>query len=249
VDAAEAGKLDFAYFAAPLVATLKRFGVDAQATGRNDITVDGAKFSGNAQYIRDGRVMHHGTILFDSELSVVSGALAPHDDKFLDKAVQSVRSRVTNLKPYLGATTLADLKAAFVEEIGKSDAMTMEKRAFTPADIAAASEISRQRYATWDWNFGKSPDFQQEKRRRIPDVGILDVHLSCQEGRISDSRLSGDYFGDGDCPELRERLTGAPLEEGALRDALNGLDVGRFFHNLSTEDFVRTLCINTEAAG
>ncbi|MDR3311685.1 MAG: lipoate--protein ligase [Spirochaetaceae bacterium] len=241
VDAAEEGKLDLAYFTAPLVAALKHFNVDAQATGRNDITIDGAKFSGNAQYVKNGRVMHHGTILYDSDISVVSAALSPQEDKFQDKSVRSVRSRVTNLRPYLGGATLADLKAAFAAEMARGGGTALENHPFTDEDIAAAQQISRERYASWDWNYGQSPAYQREKRRRIPEVGTIEAHLSSEDGRITAFKTYGDYFGEGDTPDLLERILGAPLEEGALLNAIRGLDVGRFYHNMTGEAFVRLL--------
>jgi lipoate-protein ligase A len=238
-DAAEAEKIDFAYFISPVLAMLRRFGVNAVATGRNDITVDGAKFSGNAQYIKNGRVMHHGTILYDSDLSVVGSALCPREDKFQDKAVQSVRSRVTNLKPYLAGVSLRELKEAFIREMGRIE--PVERRAFTPEDIAAASAIAAGRYATWEWNYGKSPAYQREKRRRIDGVGSVEARLSSKDGRLSAFRTYGDYFGEGDSPELTSRLLGCRLEETALKNALANIDMGRFYRNMTTDDFIRLL--------
>jgi lipoate-protein ligase A len=241
VDAAEEGKLDFAYFTAPLVDSLKALGVDARATGRNDITVDGAKFSGNAQYIKQGRVMHHGTIMIDCDLSMVAGALKPSSDKFQDKAVKSVRSRVTNLRPYLKDTTLAELKAAFIEELEKTTNSGLKKYAFTPDDIAFAKDLAATRYGTWEWNYGQSPKFEQEKARRIDGVGLVQAHFSCDKGRISAFQTRGDYFGEGDGEELLKRLIGTPLEEAALREALAGLDLGHFYRGMSLDNFVRLL--------
>ena len=238
-DAAVAEKIDFAYFVSPVLGMLKSFGVSALATTRNDITVDGAKFSGNAQYIKRGRVMHHGTILYDSDLSVISSALTPNQDKFRDKAIKSVRSRVANLKPCLGNVSLQELKEAFVREMAKSQ--DVQHREFTPADIEAAQAISASRYSTWDWNYGKSPGYQLEKRRRIDGVGSIEVFLSTEEGRLSAFKTYGDYFGEGDEPELTGKLLGCKLEENSLRQALAGMDVGRFYRNMSTDNFIRLL--------
>ena len=100
-DGEGAGTLDFALFCRPVVRVLESFGVSAQISGRNDITVCGKKFSGNSQYTREGRVMHHGTILFDSDLDAVTRALRVDEEKIRSKGVPSVRSRVTNLKEHL----------------------------------------------------------------------------------------------------------------------------------------------------
>jgi lipoate-protein ligase A len=238
-DAAAAEKINFAYFISPVVRILKSFGVDAVATRHNDITVNGAKFSGNAQYIKRGRVMHHGTILYDSDLSAVNSALSPNEDKFQDKAVQSVRSRVTNLKPCLGDVSLRELKEAFTREMAKTE--PGERREFTPADIESARAIAASRYSTWEWNYGRSPGYQHEKRRRVDGVGSVDLFLSLEEGRLSAYKTRGDYFGEGDSPELTEKLLGCKLEENALRQALRDIDIGRFYRNMSVEKFIRLL--------
>ena len=95
-DVGESNALDLKLFCEPVVRTLATLGVKAEVNGRNDITIDGKKFSGNSQYIRQGRVMHHGTIMFDSDLSVVSEALRVDPTKIQTKGIRSVRSRVTN---------------------------------------------------------------------------------------------------------------------------------------------------------
>ncbi len=70
-------------------------------SGRNDITIDGKKFSGIAQSIFKDRVLNHGTLLFDTKLDVLSKALNVKQDKIASKGVKSVKSRVTNIKPYI----------------------------------------------------------------------------------------------------------------------------------------------------
>ena len=100
-DAGGSGTLDMKLFCEPVVRTLAALGVRAEVNGRNDITIDGKKFSGNSQYLRQGRVMHHGTIMFDSDLSVVGEALRVDPTKIQTKGIRSVRSRVTNVAEHL----------------------------------------------------------------------------------------------------------------------------------------------------
>jgi lipoate-protein ligase A len=240
-DAAEDGKIDFAYFISPLARALQGLGVQAEISGRNDITVEGAKFSGNAQYVKQGRVMHHGTIMYNSDLSVLSKALKPRGDKFEDKAVKSVRARVTNLKPYMGNATLEDLKAAFIEELSKITGSNFKKYDFTARDLEAVKKLAEERYSRWDWNYGRSPKFQRENVRRSPGVGTVVARFSCEKGRITAYQSRGDYFGEGDGEDLLARLIGTPLEESALRAALEGLDLGRFYRGMTRDVFVRLL--------
>ena len=100
-DAGELGTLNMRVFCEPIVKALAEFGVTAEINGRNDMTIHGKKFSGNAQYIRHGRVMHHGTLLYNSDLSAVSKALQVDPEKIRAKGMESVRSRVTNIRRYL----------------------------------------------------------------------------------------------------------------------------------------------------
>ena len=238
-DAQASGRLDFACFTAPLVAALKGLGVNAVAGGRNDVTVEGAKFSGNAQYVREGRVMHHGTIMVDSDLSVLGRVLQVSQDKFKDKAVQSVRARVTNLAPFLSGAGVAEVKAALLAQMDAENGL--QQGALTQADMDSIRDIAKSRYDCWDWNWGKSPAFEVEKKRRFDGVGTVQVCMTLAKGRITSFQSYGDYFGEGATPQLGELLSGCPAEADALRGALAGLDIGRLFHNLTLEDFIRLI--------
>ena len=116
-DAPEDGRIDMRAFCEPVAAALRELGANVEISGRNDMTVEGKKFSGNAQFLRGGRVLHHGTILYDSDLSVLGKALKADPEKIASKGVASVRSRVTNLKPYLNGANLEELKAALKRKI------------------------------------------------------------------------------------------------------------------------------------
>ena len=117
-DVGESNALNLKLFCEPVVRTLATLGVKAEVNGRNDITIDGKKFSGNSQYIRQGRVMHHGTIMFDSDLSVVSEALRVDPTKIQTKGIRSVRSRVTNVAEHLPEkVTLPEFRRILLENI------------------------------------------------------------------------------------------------------------------------------------
>ena len=121
-DVGESNALDLKLFCEPVVRTLATLGVKAEVNGRNDITIDGKKFSGNSQYIRQGRVMHHGTIMFDSDLSVVSEALRVDPTKIQTKGIRSVRSRVTNVAEHLPEkVTLPEFRRILLENILKEN--------------------------------------------------------------------------------------------------------------------------------
>jgi lipoate-protein ligase A len=135
-DVGESNALDLKLFCEPVVRTLATLGVKAEVNGRNDITIDGKKFSGNSQYIRQGRVMHHGTIMFDSDLSVVSEALRVDPTKIQTKGIRSVRSRVTNVAEHLPEkVTLPEFRRILLENILKEN--PGEAYPLTQDDLAA----------------------------------------------------------------------------------------------------------------
>lgn len=240
MDRSEGAPLDLKLFCTPVAKALNRMGVPAEVNGRNDITVNGMKFSGNAQYVRGGRVMHHGTILFDSDLSVVSRALRVTAEKLESKGVPSVRGRVTNLKPFFPEdVTLADFKKQLVSAIFEEGSVA--RYDFTAGDMKAVEALRDERYATWDWNWGTSPKAAIHRRRRVEGCGTVEAFIDTDRGRVTGLTFCGDYFGADDADALTALLIGTPLEESALRAALGGLDVSRYFTGLGAEDLISLL--------
>lgn len=231
---------DFGAFCRPVVRALAELGVTAEINGRNDMTIDGKKFSGNAQYRKRNRVMHHGTILYDSDLSVLGKALAVQKDKVESKAVKSVRSRVTNVKDYM----VGDIGVErFIGEL--RDAMfrecALQPYSLTEADLEETRRLQREIYETWEWNYGASPAYSIHKERRVEGCGRLEVHMDVANGTITKIGFSGDYFGNADHAELCRLLQGAHLERNYLREALAAVAIGDYFHNLSPEAFLDIL--------
>ena len=222
--------------------TLARFGVPAEISGRNDVTADGKKFSGNAQYLREGRVMHHGTILFDSDLSAVQEALAVKAEKLAGKGVSSVRSRVTNLKPLLPeGTTLAEFRRVLLEELaGGNEA---ERYEFSEADTAAIEALKEARYGRWEWNWGASPESTLRKAKRFEGCGTVEALIGLRRGRIRSLAFRGDFFSTREPEELAERLTGLPLRAEDIRKCLDGIPVSDYFTGLDEDGLIELLLL------
>ncbi len=235
------GKVDLKLFCEPVVAALARFGVKAEISGRNDITVDGKKFSGNAQYIRQGRVMHHGTILFDSDLAKVQKVLTVRAEKIAGKGVDSVRSRVTNLRPYLPeSVSLSDFRQALLNEL--TQGLKAEPYRFSPEEEAAVDELVKTRYGTWEWNYGASPAASLLKRERFEGCGSIEALMRLKKGRISALEFRGDFFSTEDPDGLAAQLIGLPPEKAAIEQALAETDVSRYFTGLSARQLTGLLC-------
>ena len=183
-DVGESNALNLKLFCEPVVRTLATLGVKAEVNGRNDITIDGKKFSGNSQYIRQGRVMHHGTIMFDSDLSVVSEALRVDPTKIQTKGIRSVRSRVTNVAEHLPEkVTLPEFRRILLENILKEN--PGEAYPLTQDDLAAVEKLRAERYATWDWNYGFSPVCTMLRRRRVDGCGMIEAYITVEHGKIA----------------------------------------------------------------
>ncbi len=239
-DAGDTAKLDFHLFCLPVVRTLEQFGVRAEVNGRNDITIDGKKFSGNSQYLREGRVMHHGTILFDSDLTVVSEALRVDESKLRAKGVRSVRSRVTNVRPYLPAgVTLAEFRAALLQNILRET----PGGAYVPTaeDDAVVERLCRERYGNYDWNYGASPECTLLRRARVEDCGTVEAYFTVEHGAIVSLTFRGDFFSIDEPEELAGRFIGLRPEKEQFEAALQGVDVSRHFAGMTNETFVALL--------
>jgi len=236
-DCAGDSAFDFSRFYSPVLKTLEKLGVRASKRGRNDIVIGGEKFSGNAQYSKQGRVLHHGTLLFDTDLEKMRRSLMPPEGVLSSKAIASVRSGVTNIKPHLAkrldvAGFIGLLREAVSEEF------SLETRPLAASDIRSVEALRDGTYSKWEWNYGSSPQSDTMKQRRIEGCGTVQVHYTAKNGRISSVAFYGDYFGNGDATVPAGLLIGRKLEEQDLLDALAGIDVGEYFHNLDAKTLV-----------
>ncbi|SHI14361.1 lipoate-protein ligase A [Sporobacter termitidis DSM 10068] len=239
-NAQDAGRLDFHQSCRPIVEALAGLGVYAEANGRNDISVGGRKFSGNARYLRYGRLMHHGTILFDTDFERMSEALHVPEDKFVSKGVKSVRARVTNLREHLPVDmTVAEFWAYLRMTLVREQKMSMY--ALSARDLEAVEAIRRGRYATWEWNYGQSPEYGIKKRRRLPGVGAIRISMQVEDGKITAFTSDGDYFGSRPCDDIAMVLLNTKLEEDALLEALSAVSLEEYYEGLTKDEFIRLI--------
>ena len=234
--------IDFRLFCQPVIRALAKAGIHAELNGRNDMTIRGQKFSGNAQYRRDGRVMHHGTILFDSDPTMLAGALQVDEEKIKAKGVKSVRSRVTNVRPHLPQDMpLADFRALLLQSILEETPGTEYR--FTEADLAAIDTLQKERYDTWDWNYGASPACDLRLHRRFEGCGTVEAFLKLNHGVIEAVSFRGDYFSLEDTASLESLLAGCKRTPEDLKKALASTDISRYFHGLTRAQLVELICM------
>ncbi len=231
---------NFKKFTEPVVDALKKLGVEAVLSGRNDIHVGERKISGNAQFSTKGRMFSHGTLMLDSEMEHVVAALNVKDEKIRSKGIKSIRSRVANISEFLSQPlTMDEFKQVLLQSIFeiKNDIPTYQ---LTEVDWKEIEGISKKRYRHWDWNYGKSPSFDLKRSKRFA-IGSIDVRLNVRKGKIEACKIYGDFFGVGDVSELEEMLLGVRYDSEALSDAFAETDLKMYFGNLAKEEFIDLL--------
>ena len=234
---------DFEKLTKPIVQALHEMGVEgAQLKGRNDLVIDDMKFSGNAMYATNGRMFAHGTIMFDSDINEVVNALKVRKDKIESKGIKSIRSRVTNIKPFLPKDKQDMTTEAFREEIllkifGVDSVDQVKTYTLTEEDWVKINEISDKYYRNWDWNYGKSPAFDIERRKRFP-IGSIEVRFNVQEGKITEAKIYGDFFGLGDIADVEQAFIGTRYDKSALKDVIDQIDVKKYFGNITPEELL-----------
>ena len=230
--------IDFAYFTSPILAALESLGVHAELSGRNDLQVDGKKFSGNAQHASGDRVLHHGTLLFDSDLDTLSSALRVDEEKLRARAVRSVRARVTNLRPYLREDCDA---RAFMARIG--DFVTKAYDA-QPLTLPEGEELEHlcERNRSNAWIFPERAlvsQYEIVKKQRYP-FGTVEVYLDMQNETVRDLKIRGDFFGVRPIAELETILRGMMLSEAQAR--LCDLVIEDYIFGMHREELLKLLC-------
>lgn len=227
---------DFAQFTRPVIDLLQTLGVDARFEGRNDITVDGKKISGNAMLTSGNRILEHGTLLFSSYMDNLSAALNASAMKFDDKAVKSVRSRVTNISQYLDRPMSV---VEFRDEIMKFMFATQPhcvNYALTATDIAAIDELRNSKYATWEWNYGKSPKYTFRKSFRTA-AGNMEIFIDIDRGVIKKLHLFGDFFGHS-IAEMEAQFAGCRHERSAVAAKIREISPQKYIVNLTPDELV-----------
>jgi len=221
-------------FAAPMVRALNKLGIPAEMAGRNDLLVDGRKFSGLAQYARKGRVCSHGSLLVDTDLDMLTRVLQVDPEKILSKAIQSVRSRVTNLSEHMDTPMSALDFWAMLEDKLKEE-WDLQPYELSPSDLATIDTIYRQKFGNPDWTFGKAPPFSLHNSIRFPG-GKLDLFLDVKNGIIRACTICGDFLGTQPTRELEEKLEGVTLQYEAVEAALKDLDLTPYLGGITKEE-------------
>ena len=237
-DAGDAEKLTMDGFTRPVVEALQGLGLQAEASGRNDILVEGRKVSGTAQRLMGGRILHHGTLLFDSDVETVAGALRVDPSKFQSKSSKSVRSRVGNIRPCLPRDMDLDAFWTYLKTALAGSGFSEEE--LTPAELAEVETLRSEKYATWEWNFGRSPQFDLTNKRRFSGGG-LEVGLHVEKGLITNIAFYGDFLAVSPLEPLTEALRGCPLRREDVQAVLDRFPLQAMFGSITAQEILNTV--------
>jgi len=211
--------ISFKMFTQPIVDALAKLGVKAVTSGRNDLQAEGKKISGNAEHIFKNRVLHHGTLLFSSDLKNLGQAIKVVPGKYQSKAVRSIRSEVANISSFLKKQISIEEFTRFflntqLEKKGSSEYRLNER------DKAQTAKLAEEKFTTWDWIYGYSPAYSFRNKTET-DGKTLEVKLKVKKGTIQECRVSGGYFSGEQVYALTRELPGKRHDYTTIRQILN----------------------------
>lgn len=220
------GAFDFQTFSKPVIDTLAKLGVKAEFTGRNDLEINGQKFAGNAQAYYKGRMMHHGCLLFDVDMSVLGQALKVSKDKIESKGIKSVRARVTNIVDHLSdKITVQEFSDAILAQM-KEEYPEMDEYVLSDAELSEIQAMRDNQFATWDWTYGKAPEYTIERGVRYP-AGKITTYANVENSTIKSVKIFGDFFGVKPVDDIEKMLEGVRYDYKDVLAALKTVDTSQ----------------------
>ncbi len=228
---------NFKKFTAPVIRVLNDMGVSAELKGRNDIEVGDKKISGTAQFSTGKRMISHGTLLLDTDMSEVAKALQVKMSKIQSKGHKSVRSRVANISEFLQTPiTMNNFKEQLL--VGLYEASEpFETYKLTNEEWTAVHQLKAAKYDLWDWNFGRSPKFNIQRTKRFP-VGEIDLRILVEKGLITEFKIFGDFFGRKPVEDIENLLLGVRYDKEEINKILENIAVEDYFGELAKDDFL-----------
>lgn len=234
------GAFDFQTFSKPVIDTLAKLGVKAEFTGRNDLEINGQKFAGNAQAYYKGRMMHHGCLLFDVDMSVLGQALKVSKDKIESKGIKSVRARVTNIVDHLSdKITVQEFSDAILAQM-KEEYPEMDEYVLSDSELSEIQAMRDNQFATWDWTYGKAPEYTIERGVRYP-AGKITTYANVENSTIKSVKIFGDFFGVKPVDDIEKMLEGVRYDYKDVLAALKTVDTSQYFSRMTPEEITKAI--------
>ncbi|MEO6695659.1 MAG: lipoate--protein ligase, partial [Ignavibacteria bacterium] len=227
---------NFKLFTEPVIQTLQAMGVDAVLNGRNDITVNDTKISGNAQFTDTKSMFSHGTLLFNSDIDNVVKALNVRLGKIESKGIKSIKSRVGNIVDYLNQKiTISDFRSQLIDSIF-INYISPPVFDLNDEQWEKVYDLAESKYRSWEWNYGRSPEFNVQKVKRF-SFGQIDSRIHVNEGIIREITFFGDFLGHGELKDIEDSLKNVKYEKNSIHESLKNSDLNYYFGEISIEEF------------
>ena len=230
---------DYPEYASIMAKALQKLGVPATLSGRNDILVEGRKVSGFAKRVCKNRLMVHGTLMYNVDVDVLTKVLNPSNTKLQSKGIASVRSRVANLCEYLPNVPDIQTFSKQLEEILSHHYQDTEYQ-LSEEDLANIQQLTDKKFATWEWNYGRSPKATLTHSARLA-CGTVEIHLTLAENRISSCRFGGDFLGNLPATDLESALIEIIYDTENIRKRLSSFTISDYFDGVAMEELIKLI--------
>jgi lipoate---protein ligase len=206
-----------------IIHSLQSMGIPVEKSGRNDITVQGRKFSGNAYYSNGNHCYHHGTLLLHVDMENLSKYLNVSREKLQSKGVRSVKSRVTNLISYKEDLTVQRMIEALIQSFATVyDCKPMEMK-IDEIDLKEREALTKK-FSSWDWIYGNKIPFTYNIEKRF-SWGNVDIQLGTYKGRIEQCRVYSDAMDIYLADQLPKVLVNCPFKSKDMVKAINEIPI------------------------
>lgn len=236
----EGNMVDFRKYTQPIIEVLQSLGVDARIGGKNDIRVGDRKISGNAEHVFKNRVLHHGTLLLNSNLDELNESIKVNPNTYNDKAVKSIRSHVANISEYLKDNlTIDEFVCTILDHIKKQFPNAKEYQ-YSIQDSNSINQLIATKYSTWEWNFGYSPSYTLNKQIVIGKK-VLDINICVEKGFINQLSFSGDLVNQNRIKEIEQQLLGCPHSIDEVSNRLTSINLNDYTADITLTELLAVL--------
>jgi lipoate---protein ligase len=187
------GKLaNFELHTRPILYALSQMGIEAVFEGHNDLRVEGYKISGNAEHVFRNRVIHHGTLLFNADLGILSEGLKSNPACFETKAIPSVRSKVANISTFISqGVKVNEFMHQMAGHIGQYLNIT-QKREPSPIEVTATLALAESKYKLDEWNYAYSPSYRFRNDFLLGHI-LCKIELVVEKGVIQSAKTNSVF--------------------------------------------------------
>lgn len=226
--------ISFDKFTGPIVEALQKQDVDAHFNSRNDLLIGNRKFSGNAQYRKGNAMLHHGSILFNTDIEAMVESITVAEDKIIAKGIKSVKERVINISEVMKDNiTSENFRDIMLDSLLKNSITYT----LTKEDIKCINKIQKEKFESWDWNYGKNPIFNISRYKRF-NGGRVDFKLNVKKGIIKNCAIEGDFFLSGDISIVEKSFVDCKYVREDISKLLDILDIENHFYKITKDDLL-----------